>query len=326
MTLSKKTFWLTAIVLAASSLIPVAAQIYPIKPVRVVMPYSAGSGPDAVMRIVGEKITKDWGQQIVVDNKPGANGWLAIGENKRAVPDGYTLMEVDATHMTLQPHLYKQLPFDPVKDFEPAAGLYTTQFFIVVGANSPFKSVSDLISAAKAKNGQLTFGSWGIGSVAHVGTAMFENSAGIKMTHVPFKELPMLYTAVANGEVDWAFGTAATVAALYKAKKVKLLAYAGVKRMNGYTDIATVAEGGGPAGFELSTWVALYAPKNTPKPVIDRIQSVVAKALADPDTKERFAGFGFEPWIATPADMVKAAEADKARYAAVVKRAEIALD
>jgi hypothetical protein len=131
------------------------------------------------------------------------------------------------------------------------------------------------------------------------------------MTHVPFKELPQLYTAVATGEVDWAFGSAATVGPLYKAKKVRLLAYAGPKRMAGYTDVPTVAESGGPAGFELSTWVAIFAPKGTPRPAIDRIQSGVAKALADADIKDRLANFGFEPWIAPPADVTKAIEADK---------------
>jgi tripartite-type tricarboxylate transporter receptor subunit TctC len=155
---------------------------------------------------------------------------------------------------------------------------------------------------------------------------MFENSTGTKMTHVPFKELPQLYSAVATGDVDWAFGSAATVAPLYKAKKVRLLAYAGPKRMAGYTDVPTVAEAGGPAGFELSTWVAMYGPKGLPKAVVERIQSGVAKALSEPDVKERLAGFGFEPWIAPLTDMTKAADADKLRYAAIVKRAQISLD
>lgn len=305
---------------------PVSAQSYPNKSVRVILPYSAGSGPDSVMRTIGEKLTRDWNQQIVVDNKPGANGWLAIGETKRMPPDGYNLMGVDATHMTLQPQLYKQMPFDVVKDFEPVAPIYTTNFFIVVGANSPFNSVADLIAAAKAKDDRLTYGSWGIGSVAHLGAAMFESSTGVKMTHVPFKEIPQLYTTVAIGEVDWAFGTAATVAPLYKAKKLKLLAYAGPKRLAGYTDVPTVAEAGGPAGFELSTWVALYGPKGLPKSAVDRVQAGVAKALAEPDIRDRFANFGFEPWLGTPADMTKVADADKARYSAIVKKAQISLD
>ena len=303
-----------------------AAQTFPAKPIRAILPYSAGSGPDSVTRTVGEKAARDWGQPLVVDNKPGANGWLAIGETKRAAPDGYTLMTVDATHMSLQPHLYKQLPFDPVKDFEPVAGLYTTGFFIVVGADSPYKSVTELLAAARTKPGGLTYGSWGIGSVAHVGTAMFESATKVEMRHIPFKELPQIYAAVATGEVDWAFGTAATAGPLYKAKKVRFLAYGGQKRLNGYLDVPTVAESGGPAGFELRTWVALYGPKGIAKPAADRIGAGVAKALADADTRDRLANFGFEPWVASPADVAKAAEVDKVRYADIVKGAKIALD
>lgn len=317
---------LGAAALVVATIAPAAAQTFPSKPVRAVLPYSAGSGPDAVVRQIGEKLSRDWGQQVVVDNKPGANGWLAAGEVKRAPADGYTLLTVDATHMTLHPNLYRQLPFDPVRDFEPVAPLYSTNFFVVVAANSPWNNMTDLLAAAKAKNGQLTYGTWGIGSVAHVGTAMLEGATGVKMTHVPFKELPQLYTSVATGEVDWAFGTAATVGPLYRAKKVKLLAYAGPKRMAGYTDVPTIAEAGGPAGFELRTWVALYAPKGTPKPTIDRINAGVSKALAEPEVRERFAGFGFEPWIGAAAEISKVAESDTRRFAEIVKRASIALD
>lgn len=317
---------LTLFTLAAATLTPAAAQNFPAKPVRVVVPYSAGSGPDAVVRQVGEKLAREWSQQVVVDNKPGANGWLAIGDAKRAPADGYTLMAVAATHMALQPNLYKQLPFDPVKDFEPVAPLYSTNFFIVVGANSPWKSVTELMAAAKAKPDTVTYGSWGMGSEAHLGAAMLEAAGSLQMRHIPFKELPQLYTAVATGEVDWAFGTAATVGPLFRGGKVKLLAYAGPKRLAGYADVPTVAEAGGPAGFELRTWVALYAPKGTPAAVIERINAGVAKALAEADVKERFAGFGFEGWTAPGAALTKAAEADTRRYAEVVKRNNIALD
>ena len=312
--------------LCLSIAVPTFAQSWPTQPVRVVLPYSAGSGPDAVVRQVGELLGRDWGQQLIVDNKPGANGWLAIGDVKRAKPDGYTLMAVDATHMTLQPSLYKQLPFNPAKDFEPVTPLYSTNFFVVVGANAPWKSVSELLAAAKAKNGQMTYGTWGMGSVAHVGTAQLEAATGVKMTHVPFKELPQLYSAVATGEVDWAFGTAATVGPLFRAGKVRLLAYAGNKRLAGYDSVPTVAESGGPAGFELGTWVALYAPAGTPKAVVERINGGVAKALASAAVRERLAGFGFEPWAAPPAELVRAADTDSKRYAEVVKRAAIALD
>jgi tripartite-type tricarboxylate transporter receptor subunit TctC len=302
------------------------AQTFPTKPVRAVLPYSAGSGPDAVVRQVGEKMGKAWAQQVVVDNKPGANGWLAVGDVKRASADGYTLLAVDNTHMTLQPHLYKQLPFSPTKDFEPVAPLYSTYFFIVVPADSPWKSVADLVAAAKSRKGELTYGTWGMGSVAHVGTAMLEAATDTHMTHVPFKELPQLYTAVATGEVAWAFGTAATVGPLFKARKVKLLAIAAPKRLAGYSDVPTVAEAGGPAGFELKTWVGLFAPKGTPKPVIEQLNAGVSRALADPEVRERLAGFGFEPWAAAGSQLAAAAESDTEKFAQVLKKARIQLD
>lgn len=318
------SFFVMAVIAAG----PVAAQTeFPSKPVRIVMPYSAGSGVDAVLRVIGEKVSGNWGQQVIIDNKPGANGWLALGEVKRAPADGHTLVTVDATHMTLHPALYKKLPFDPVKDFEPVVPLYKLNFFIVVRADAPWRNVGELLAEAKAKNGQMTYGSWGLGSVGHVGTAMLESGTGTKMTHVPYKELGQLYTAVATGEVDWAFGAASTVAALNKAKKVKLLAYAGPSRMTGFTDVPTVAESGGPSGFELSTWVALYAPKGTPKPVVDRIQAGVAKVLAEPDVRQRLAASSYiEPWAGSPSDLTRAAEADLRRYAEVVKRSDISLD
>ncbi|MBN9475692.1 MAG: TctC [Bordetella sp. SCN 67-23] len=302
------------------------APAYPAKPVRVVLPYSVGSGPDAVTRLVGEKLSKAWGQPLIVENKPGANGWLAIGDVKRAAPDGLSLVVVDNTHMTLHPHLYKKLPFDPVADFEPASPVYTTNFFIVVSAKSPWNNVADLIADAKAKGGNQTYGTWGLGSVAHIGASMFQTQTGTHMTHVPFKELPQLYTAVATGEVDWAFGTAATVAQLYQAKKVKLLALAAPRRLALYSGVPTVSEAGGPANFELKTWVALFAPKGTPKAAIDAINSGVAKAVAEPDVRKQFDTFGFEAWPASAADLAQAVKADTQRFESVVKMANITLD
>lgn len=322
--MTRRAAALLAMALAAAPLL--AQTAYPTQLVRTVLPYSAGSGPDSVMRHVGELMSKDWGQAVVVDNKPGANGWLAIGEVKRARPDGHTLMVVDSTHMALQPHLYKKMPFDTARDFEPVAGLYTTGFFIVVKAGSPWKNVADLIAAAKAKPGGVNYGTWGLGSVAHVGTAQFEAASGIQMTHVPFKELPHLYTSVANGEVDWAFGSAATVGPLYQAGKVRLLAYAGARRLPGYEAIPTVGEAGGPAGLEVGTWVAIFAPKGTPKATVEHIHAGVGKALAQPAVRERMAGFGFQPWNAGPAELARAMAADTQRFAEVVKSARISLD
>jgi len=319
--------WLACAALSATLLTSnVMAQGFPAKPVRSVAPYSPGSGPDSVMRILGDKLTRTWGQQLVVDNKPGASGFIAIGEAKRAAPDGYTVVQVDNTHMALQPHVFKALPYDPVKDFEPVAPLYFTNFFIVVAANSPWKDVSDLVKAAKAAPNEVTYGSWGIGSVAHVGAAMLEAATGSQMLHVPFKEMGQVYSSVASGDIKWAFGTAATAGPMYQAKKVKFLALAAPKRLAGFTDVPTVGEAAGPANFEVKAWVGLFAPKGTPKAAIDKINADVSKVLEAPDVRERLATFGFEPYIGAPGELTKAIDRDSRMFGEVVKRAKISLD
>lgn len=323
----KKTIWYMAL---ASALTCAAAQAqseqFPQRPVRIVLPYSVGSGPDAVARMVGEQLTAGWKQPVIVENKPGANGWLAIGEVKRAVPDGYSLAIVDSTHMTLQPHLYRNLPFDPVRDFVPVAPIYTTHFFVVVSASSPWNNVTDLIAAAKAQPDKLTYATWGMGSVAHVGTSMFQTATKTSMTHVPFKDLAQLYTAVANGEVDWAFGTAATVQNLYQAKRIKLLALAAPSRLESYPDIPTVSEAGGPTDFELKTWVAAFAPKGTPATILERLNANIAQAVMAPGVQKRFKTYGFDAWPAQADALAQARGNDSARYAAVVEQANISLD
>ena len=318
--------FLFAASMVAGSFTPAAAQGFPNRPIRAVMPVSAGSGPDTVVRQVGEKLARSWSQPIIVDNKPGANGWIAIGEAKRAPADGYTLVMMDNAYAALQPLLYKKLPHDIAKDMEPVAPLYTTNFFIVVAANSPYKSVADLIAAAKDKKGQMTYGSWGIGSVGHLGTSMLESATGSAMTHVPYKELPQLYTDVATGAVDWAFGSAATTGPLYRSKKVRYLAIAAPKRLAEFSDVPTVSESGGPANFELKTWVALYGPNGISKETVLKINDGVIRALAEPDSRERLAGFGFQAWNASPADIHKAADDDTRRFTGIVKQLSILLD
>jgi tripartite-type tricarboxylate transporter receptor subunit TctC len=326
-TLLVRATWFACAALSTTLLASnVMSQTFPTKPVRSVAPYSPGSGPDSVMRILGEKLSRAWGQQLVIDNKPGASGFIAIGEAKRAAPDGYTLMQVDNTHMALQPHVFKQLPYDPVKDFEPVAPLYSTNFFIVVAANSPWKDVRDLVKAAKAAPNEVTYGSWGIGSVAHVGAAMLESATDSRMLHVPFKEMGQVYSSVASGDIQWAFGTAATAGPMYQARKVRFLALAAPKRLPGFADVPTVSEAAGPANFEVKAWVGLFAPKGTPKAAIDKINADVGKVLEAADVRERLATFGFEPYIGTPDELTKVIERDSRRFGDVVKRANISLD
>ena len=318
---------LVSAALAAAALVQAAAaQQFPTKPVRVITPFPAGSGPDSVLRLVGDKLSKAWGQQLIVENRPGANGFIAIEAAKKAAPDGYTLVQMDDAHMAVQPLLYKQLPYDIAKDFDPVATLFRTYFFVVTPADSSWKSMADLVSAAKAKRGELTYGSWFIGSPGHLGAALLEGATETQMTHVPFKEMTQLYAAVGNNDVAWAFGSAASAGPMYRAKKVKFLAVAAPRRIAGFPDVPTVAEAGGPANFDVKAWVALLAPRGTPKAMIAKINADVAKALSEPDVRERLAGFAFEPFSSSPEEIAKAIDADSRRYAEVIKRAKISLD
>jgi tripartite-type tricarboxylate transporter receptor subunit TctC len=303
-----------------------SAQQFPTKPVRIVTPFGAGSGPDAVLRVVGEKLTRHWGQQVVVENRPGGNGFIAIEAAKKAPSDGYTLVQMDDTHMALQPHLYKKMPYDIAKDFEPVATLFRTYFFVVVPSDSKWQNMKDLIEAAKAKPGDLTYGSWFIGSPGHVGAAMLEASTGTQMVHIPYKESSQLYTAVGNNEVSWAFGSAASSGPMYRARKVRYIAVAKRQRLEGYPEVPTMAEAGGPADLEVRAWVALLAPRGTPANVVAKINEDIQKLLAESDVRERFTTFGFEPYAAPASEVTKERESDFQRYGEIVKRAKISIE
>jgi tripartite-type tricarboxylate transporter receptor subunit TctC len=305
---------------------PVAAQNFPNKPVRVITPFPGGSGPDAVARVVGDKLSRYWGQQVLVENRPGGNGVIAIEAAKKSPADGYTLLQVDDMHMGAQQHLFKRLPYDMVKDFEPVGSLFRTYFFVVVPASTSWKNVADLVNTAKASPDNLTYGSWFVGSPGHIGAVVLEGATGTRMVHVPYKDMNQLYASVGNNDVGWAFGTAGSAGALYRAGKVKFLAVAAPKRTAGFTDVPTLAEAGGPANMEVKSWVALLAPRGVPEPVVKRINDGIAKALAEQDLRERFAGFGFEPLASTPQEIVRMVEADSRKYGDVIKRANISLD
>jgi len=306
--------------------VPVVAQPYPTKLVKIIMPFPTGTGPDTVMRIVADKLTNMWGKPVIIENKPGGNGWIALEAAKRAPADGYTLLQVDAAAVSLQPHLYKKLPFDTFKDFEAVGPLYSTNYFVVVGPNSPWKTIPDLVAAAKAKNGGLTYGSSGVGGQLHMGGAMMESLTQTHMTHVPFKETTQIYTSITTGDIDWAFGTGSTVGPFYQAKKVKFLAIAAPQRSVAFPEVPTLAEAGGPSNFELRTWVGVLAPKGVPTPILEKISADIAKVMKEADVRERLERVGFSPWSGTADDIAKAIDADYKQYGEVVKRVKVSLD
>ncbi|HSV78253.1 MAG TPA: tripartite tricarboxylate transporter substrate binding protein [Ramlibacter sp.] len=317
----------SAVLLAAALITPAAmAQQYPSKPVRVIVHFSAGSGPDTVMRLVGEKLSRSWGQPVIVDNRPGANGWIGMDAVKKAPADGYTLLLSTNEQFSIQPHVFRKLAFDFDKDFEPVAPLYSTHFFVVAGAGAPWNNLSDLMAAAKARPGQVTYASWGNGSLGHLAGALLEQSVRTQMTHVAFKDLSQLYSAVITGDVAWALGSAGTTGAFHDAKKLKYLAIAAPQRLANFPDVPTVSEAGGPPNFEARALTGLFAPRGVPKAVTDRIARDVARALGEPDVREKLVGVGFVPLPGDAKSLADAIAADSRRYRDVSKQARITLD
>lgn len=318
----------TAIGLSATLLAapPASAQEYPAKAVRLVTPFPAGAGPEGVLRVLGEKLQRTWGKPVIVENKPGANGFIAIDAWKRGASDGTDLLQLDNVHLAAYPHLFRKLPYDPARDFELVAPLFKTHFFVAVAANSPYRTVADILRDARARPGQLNYGSWSVGNPVHLGSALLEASTGTEMQHVIYKETSMLYAGVANGELSFALGTLATAGPLQRAGRIRFIAVTSPRRHPAFPDVPTVAESGGPAGYELTGWTTLAAPRGLPKATLDKIQKDVQAALAEPDLQQRFATFGYEAFPATREQFGAFIASESAKYGDVVRRAKVALD
>lgn len=303
-----------------------AADPFPSKPVTLVTPFSAGSGPDAVLRLVAEKLGKQWNQRVLIDNKPGGGGFIAIDAAKRAAPDGYTLLQLDSEHLAALPHLYKGRNFETLKTFEPVAALFRTPFLVAVPAQAKWKSMGELIVDAKAKPGDVTYGSWGIGSPGHLGGEQIQLLTGVEMTHVPYREVSQLYTSVGAGDVMWSFATIPSSQGAYKAGKLRYLAVAAPKRLAQMPEVPTVAEAGGPAALEVNSFAVIVAPRGLPEDVRAKINADVQKALADSEIKSRFDAFAFETLTWSPQEIERQAALKSKIYGELVKRKNISLE
>ena len=304
-----------------------AAQEWPTKTVRLITPYPVGGGPDAISRALAEKLGKKWGKSVVVENKPGGNGFIAIDAFKRGATDGHDLLQLDSVHLAAYPFMFKKLPYDVTKDFDPIAPLFQSFLFFVVPTDSKYKKVSDIIADAKAHPGKINYGSWSIGNPVHLGVEEMEELTGTKFEHVLYKETNQLYTSVATGELGFSIGSAGTAGAMYRAGKIRFLAVAGPKRMEAYPDVPTVAESGGPpAPYEVSGWNTFVGPKNLPAAVQDKIRRDVTEALAGNDVKERFATFGYVPLTLDKAKFQQFIQYETKRHESIIKRAKIELE
>ncbi|RZJ03524.1 MAG: tripartite tricarboxylate transporter substrate binding protein [Haliea sp.] len=302
------------------------AQTFPAQPVRLISPFPAGSGPDVIARIVGERLSAGWKQPVVIDARPGANGFLAAGAVKQAAPSGYDLLVADVGHLAISPSLFRNLPYDPKADFVPVGGVYRTSFFIVVGANSPIHSVRDLMAAAAAAPGKITYGSNSVGGPLHLGAAQVENVTGTKMLHVPYKEISQLYLAVSTGEIDWAMGSLASAGPLLKAGKLRLLAVADSVRSQAFPNVPTFEEAGGPKSVVVRSWVALMAPKGTPAATVASLNRSLNDVLRQPEVVDKFSTFGFVPYPMAPAGVSSLVESETVFYADMVRRTGASVD
>ncbi len=292
---------------------------YPTKVVKILSPYSSGAGPSVFMRIMGDKLAKAWGQQVIVDSRPGASGFIAIEAVKNAAPDGHELLVVSNAHVAINPALYKKLPYDPDKDFVPVAMVYHTPFFITVKTDGPYPTVRALIAAARADPGKLTYGAPYIGSPSHLGGADFALRIGAKMVVVPYKDQGQIYASIANGDLDWMLSTLGSALPLLKAGRIKLIAIAARERSKSAPDVPTVREVGGPAGFEVGSWLAVLAPRGTPQELVRRINADVNRQLADPEVLERLKILGFEPSPGTPEQLAAEIRTDAKIYGDLVR-------
>ena len=302
------------------------AEDWPSKPVRIITPFPPGAGPEVVLRLVAEKLQKKWGKPVIVENKPGGNGFIAIDAFKRGNTEGYDLIQLDNVHLVAYPSLFKKLPYDPVKDFDPLVPLFRTYFFVAVPTTSSYKTVGDIVADAKARPGKLNYGSWSVGNPVHLGSALLESMTGTDMQHVVYKEVSQLYTSVANGELNWSLGSLASAGAMQRAGKVRFIAITAPKRQAAFPDVPTVAESGGPAGYEVTGWTLIAAPKGLPKAVADKIQKDVEAALAEPDIRERFTTFGYDNYTPTREAFNGFIASESTKYAEVIKRAKASLD
>jgi tripartite-type tricarboxylate transporter receptor subunit TctC len=303
----------------AAGVLPAAAlaQAYPTKPVRVIIPWPPGGSNDIAGRIVAARLSETMGQQFIVDNRGGAAGTIGADAVAKSAPDGYTLMVHSATHVA-NPHLYRKLPYDTLKDFVAIAPLSAQVGILIVHPSMPVKTVKDLISIARAKPGQVIYGSSGNGSFVHLTMALLNSMTKTEMVHVPYKGGGPAAVAIASGEVQAMIATISVVLPQITAKRVRPIAVTSDYRVDLFPDIPTIAEAGVP-GYEFTAWVGLLGPAGIPKPIVDRLNAEVQKALKRAEVAERLKSQVLDPMFMTPEQFAKRLRSDYEKYERVIK-------
>jgi tripartite-type tricarboxylate transporter receptor subunit TctC len=311
--------WGAAALVAAAG--HAAAQAYPVKPVRLVVPFSAGGSTDIVARTLAVKLTEAFGQTVVVDNRAGGGTVIGTEIVARSAPDGYTLLVVPAP-FTINPSLLPRLPYDPQNDFTPVTLINTTPLVVVVNPSVPARSVKEFVALAKAKPGMLNFGSSGTGGSNHLAGELFNAMAGVKMVHVPYKGNAPALTDLVGGHVDVVFNGLTSAFALIKGGKIRPLAVTSIRRSSVLPDLPTLDESG-LKGFEATAWNGLAGPAKMPKEAVDRIAAEVARTLSSADVRERLKAEGSDPVGSTPQDFARFLRDEIAKWGKVIRYAKV---
>lgn len=312
--------------IAASAAGPTAAQSrneaadYPNRALRIIVPQAAGGGLDIAVRAVANKLTETWGQQIVVDNRPGANGIIGIEQIAKAKPDGYTLGAAFTSVLTINPHVYKTLPYNTSRDLVPITQMVNNTIVLVVNPYLPARSVKELVALGRSRPGQLTYGSFGIGNLTHLAGELLSIEAHLKMVHVPYKGETPAVTDLIGGQVALGFTTAPGVAAHVRNGTLRLLATCGEKRAIAFPDTPTMIEAGLPK-VVVTGWSALVAPAGTPQEIIQKVSRDSARHLMSPELRDRLSAIGAEPVASTPEQFAAFIKSETEKWLRVVRAA-----
>lgn len=295
-----------------------AQQAYPTKPIRMIVPFPPGGTTDVVARLVAQKLTEAWGQQVVVDNRPGAGGIIGTEIVAKATPDGYTALLGSITTHAVNPALYKKLNFDPVKDFTPVSLVVSSPQLLAVHPSVAAKSVKELIALAKAKPGQLNYASAGTGTSPHLTFELFKSMAGIDVVHVPYKGTGPAITDLIGGQVQMMITGVVALMPHIKSGKLRGLGVTSAKRVAALPDLPTIAESGIPS-FDVSSWFGVFLPGGTPKPIVANMNAEIRKILEVPEVRQRLISQGADPASNTPEEFAAYVKAEMAKWGKVVR-------
>jgi len=297
---------------------PVFAQTFPAKPIRIVVPFAPGGANDIIARVVSQRLAEPLGQQVIVDNRGGAGGAVGAEQVVRAPADGYTLLLANPGPNAINPVLQPKTPYDPIKDFTMITLMAVSPQVLVIHPSLPVRSAKELVALAKARPGQINYGSSGIGAITHLAMEFFKTRTGTDMVHIPYQGANLALTGLIGGQKSTMFAALGSITSMLGSGKIKAIGVAAAARTPLLPGVATIAESG-IKDFEVVNWFGIVGPANLPRPIVNRLNQAINRVVQSADTRERFSGLGFEPRGTSPEDLERHIKSELARWSGVIK-------